>query len=1158
MGTQRRMLAMAAVALATVAADAGAAGRPVYRDPPSYSGVKKAPPTQPSPVPKAPPPVTLSGAGSFPDVLVDEAGTGHVVWNEDRGDLADVVVYCRLPRGATTCDARSELHSEIADSDPNARYDSGGNPKIVRLGDQLLVFSKRYPVVREKPDGASSSTVIAWSSGDGGGLWTTTPKVVGKRNISQMVVLGSAEDPTILSLGVDPFCAAPGPGQLCLQAYRSGEYSAQEGNLTSAAGENYSANLTLDEQGRPVMSAEDLAYNTYVRRWSGTGSPLDSSTWTAPAIVPTDQSSIAGGPAGVFLMGKPQSGSGAYSVRRLTAQGEGYAPGAARVISAASDNVLGQLFQGPDGRLFAAWSQREKGLLLRSTTGGPGERPSFGAAATIADGAGNGQIALSAAADGGGFVAYNHTAGVAGEGEIQVAGMGNQLKTGAPGIADVAGGGVTPGGAGTGGSCSELSFGAFTAEAAEGCLLKGKGARSQEYVTSGELNLWGVRIIPEGSTKIVIDPQRLQLDTTGSVRVVVTAPEPVGDVTLFRGELHRDLSQVVPGTSLFEFPSGLFKANILGFDVAADIDVRLERDGVHIPLDLKLPPALGGFSGHAEFVADKDTGLHVDSVRIHIGPLPLGVMVINAIDLDYRGADDLWTGRGSITVPAGGTLDLNAQFQMGAFKSASFEFEPGAAIPIGPFVYLLQFGGGLALEPTTITANATIGAGAAVNGESPIKVRGDLTMTFPSRGPADFRLKGTIGVFMFDIADGELNFQSDGYAAFRGHAGLELGPLEADVNMDGFVDAPSGQYGASLNGRVALCVKVDIEIDVVRVCGNVTAAAAVSSKGFAACARINPPDPVGGFEVGLSYPWSDWSPAYLVNPLAFGASLVGHLGGCHVESYKIPPPRARIAQADGSRIVDVPAGLPSQTIMLTGDGGTPRVSVTGPNGEKGTVFGAEGDSAAYVVLDKPAAGAWTITPRAGSFPITQLMTADGYTPARVTGKLAGQGRRRTIRYAIRNAGHGQSVVFQESGAFGTHILGAARGAQGTFRFTPADAKGGRRTVVALLQREGITTDTIRVGSYVAPGPRRPGKPGGLKARRAGNSLVVSFAPAAGAARYAVTVKGVRGTRLGALVSKRRVTFGAVRREEKVTVSVRGLSKTLRLGPARKLTLRARR
>src|SRR3954469_13387989 len=262
-----------------------------------------------------------------------------------------------------------------------------------------------------------------------------------------------------------------------------------------------------------------------------------------------------------------------------------------------------------------------------------------------------------------------------------------------------------------------------------------------------------------------------------------------------------------------------------------------------------------------------------------------------------------------------------AQFQLGKFKSASFSFKPGTPIPIGPFVYLLQLGGGLKLEPTTINANATLGVGVAVAGESPIKVHGDFTMTFPSEGPADFRLKGTLSVFMFQIADGSLDFQTDGYAAFRGHAGGSLGPLEANVNMDGFVDAPTGQYGASLDGEAKLWVEVDVELDTIRVCGSVTAGAAVSSKGFAACARINPPDPVGGFEVGLTYPWSDWDPIYFVNPFAFGLSLLDHIGAGHAADYKLAPTRARRRQAGGGQVVTVAGGLPSQTLLVQGDSG---------------------------------------------------------------------------------------------------------------------------------------------------------------------------------------------------------------------------------------------
>lgn len=1156
MGMQTRRVAITAAAVAMLVADAPAAGRVVYRDPPSYQGVRTAPKTAAAPAPQAPPPFVLSGAGSFPDMLVDEAGTGHVVWNEDRGDGADVVVYCRIPRGASACNARTELRSEIPDSSPDARYDSGGPPKIARLGDQLVVLSKRYPVVRNKPDGASSHTVLAWSSSDGGTAWTAAPKIVGKRNIDELVVIGSDEDPTIFTIGVDPFCEAPGPAGLCTQAIRSGEYAAANGNLSTGRDQNYEANLTRDAQGRPVLSVQDLAFDTFVRRWTGAGSPLDSSTWTTSPAIPFDQSSIAGGPAGVFLMGKPKSGSGAYAVSRLD---DSQTAGAGRTISAESGNVLGELFQGPDGRLFAAWEQRGRGLLLRSTSGPAGAQATFGRARRIVDGDNNGQISVDATADGGGFAAYNHTAGVVGEGEVQVAGFGRQVATGKPGIADLAGGGIVPGGSGTGGSCSELSFGAFTAEAVGGCILKGTGARSQEYVTGGEINLWGLRIIPEAGVKIIIDPKRLQLDTTGTVRVLVTAPAPVGDVLLFKGELHRDLSKVVPGTNLFEFSTGDAVKGILGFDIAGGINVRLERDGVHIPLNLKLPPAFGGFQASAEFVATKDEGLRIDSVRLEAGPIPLGALLINKIELEYKGGDDLWTGFGSITVPAGGTLDLGAQFAMGAFKSATFSFTPGTPVPIGPFVYLLQFGGGFFLDPVTINANATIGAGAAVAGRSPVEVRGDFTMTFPEVGPADFRLKGTVGLFMFRIGEGELNFQSDGYAAFRGRTGVSLGPLSVDANLDGFIDAPTGQYGASLDGKVELCLVVDVELDEIRVCAGASAAAAVSSKGFAACARFKPPI-IDAFEAGLTYPWEDWNPAFLANPLAFSASILSNIGGCHVEEYRITPTRARASQAGAATTFEVPPGLPSQTVLLTGNGGRPDVTVTGPGGQKGTVFYAEGTQATYAILDRPAAGTWTVTPRAGSPAVAQVLTANGYRPARVAGNLGGKGRKRTLRYRVRNGGNGQQVVFQESGAFGSHRLGAAKGASGTLRFRPADAKGGKRTVVALVQRRGITTDRIRIGTYVAPGPSKPGRARGVKVRRAGRSVVVSFRSAPGAARHAVTLKGARGTRLGELLGKgkRRVRFPAVHRNEKVTVTVRGLSSKLRLGPAVRRGLRAQR
>jgi hypothetical protein len=562
--------------------------------------------------------------------------------NENRGDAADVVVYCRIKRGASACDSRTDLAWDKPygpGDDP--RYNSGGPPKIVQVGGQLVVLSHRYPTIGDKPDGASSSTVVSWTSGDGGSSWSPQPTVIGKWNLGQMQVIGPADNPTILNVGVDPLCDAPGPAALCVEAYRSGQYTAGANNLSTVKDENYYENLVVDEHGSPVVAAEDLARNAYVRRWTGGGSPSDPAMWTTGPSLPMDQISLAGGPAGVYVMGKPQSGYGPYSVSRLVQGANGaYTGGSPASISPAQDDVLGKLFEDPSGRLISAWEQRSVGLQMRATAGASGASPAFGSPTTVAPGATNGQIAVGATADGGGFVAYNHTGGVNAEGEIAVAGVGTQTPTGKPGIAGVQGNGITAGGAGTNGSCQQLGFGSFTLDSAAGCLFKGTGSHADEYVTSAEVNLWGLRIVPDVGVKIVIDPRKLQIDTTGGVKVIVTAPAPIGDVVLFHGTIHRDLSKVLPGTTLFEFPSGLFKANILGFNVSADIKVRLEKDGVHIPVDLALPKAFGGFSGHAELVADRATGLHVNSVHIHLGPIPLGALVINSIDIDYAGAGD--------------------------------------------------------------------------------------------------------------------------------------------------------------------------------------------------------------------------------------------------------------------------------------------------------------------------------------------------------------------------------------------------------------------------------------------------------------------------------------------------------------------------------------
>ncbi len=182
------------------------------------------------------------------------------------------------------------------------------------------------------------------------------------------------------------------------------------------------------------------------------------------------------------------------------------------------------------------------------------------------------------------------------------------------------------------------------------------------------------------------------------------------------------------------------------------------------------------------------------------------------------------------------------------------------------------------------------------------------------------------------------------------------------------------------------------------------------------------------------------------------------------------------------------------------------------------------------------------------------MLADGYTQATVAAHLGGGGRARTLRYAVGHTGHGQTVRFIERGAFGTHLLGRATAARGTLRFSPADARGGRRTVLALIAHDGIVVHRVKLATYVAPGPRPPGRVAGARARRAGRGLTLSWGSSSGAAQYVVHVKGSHGTRRPYVLPGRthHLTVAAAATGDRLSATVAGRSRSGRTGPATSL------
>lgn len=1125
----RRLLLALAAWMLLLSAAAAAATFPTYREPPSYKGRSKAPPTKPAPPPPVAPAAVLSETGGKPDMVVDEAGTAHIVWAEDNGNAASTAEYCRLKRGATSCDQRATLRF---DPDPaNSQYNTDyGGPRIVRVGNQLAVFSKRYPMVTTKPDGASSHTVVEWVSGDGGNSWSDPGQIVGKRELGEMVVLG-VDNPSIVNVGIDVFCQAPGPAAWCIQEYRSGQYAEADGNLSTGSNQNYNAGLALDETGRPISIATDAGGNAFVRRWSGQGSVLDGNTWSPAAGFVGDQPSIAGGPAGVWLMSKTTFNSGPFSVRRMNVNGDGtIAPGPATEISSNHDDIYGELRQDPSGRLHAAWEQRfgdRPGVKLRSST-----PTGFGPEQHLFDGQALGEIALGAAEDGGGFAAFARNVGTGNSGIVAV-GFGNQAATGKAGLGDI------PGGAGTNTnvSCQKVNFGKFVLKTVQGCLNEGAGKFANLVVSTEEVTINGVRIIPDPGSKLIVDPKLLRIDTEGPVRVVVS--NAAAEVTLFHGPLHTDLSKVVPGTNLFEFASQAFKANVLGFPVAGDIPVKLTADGVRIPVDITLPPAFAGFTGRAELIANA-SGLQVDSLKIHAGPVYLGALTLKTIDIDWK-AGGTWTGYAELAFPATGTLKAEVSFVNGDFAGASFDLPLSPAQPIGPFVYLLRVNGGFRLEPAVrIDAGATVGAGAPINGTAPVNVNGTFSMIFPKSGPASFQMKGRANVFEFSFAELLLELQTDGYAQFRGNMGVDWGPIEIGGLAEGWVEAGNGNFSARVQGGVKLCAVVE--------CTGPEASAAFSNVGFIACGEL------AGATAGLKMTWTQMSDPqtaalFAVPGLGLAAFLVDKIAApCNTSDYFNPPPRPFTARgsAAGGQVISIPRGLPSATLVAVGESQAPDVTVTGPAGLKSTTLAFPGIPATYVTIKNPRAGDYTIAPKEGSADIVRVLASNGYRPAAIKARVRG----RRIAYRVANLGAGQRVVFQERGRFGAHTLGAVKRSRGTLRFRPAPGRGGKRTVYALVQKDGLTIRTTKVGAFTAPSPPRPGAVKRLRATHKGHKLTVKWRAARGAASYVLRLRGSKGTRIARALGKksRGLVFPAVRRDERFAIAVQAVAKNTRAGP----------
>jgi hypothetical protein len=305
--------------------------------------------------------------------------------------------------------------------------------------------------------------------------------------------------------------------------------------------------------------------------------------------------------------------------------------------------------------------------------------------------------------------------------------------------------------------------------------------------------------------------------------------------------------------------------------------------------------------------------------------------------------------------------------------------------------------------------------------------------------------------------------------------------------------------------------------------------------------------------VGVGYKWGDALPKG-----GFGCSLT---------KYKVPlppgaPPRVHAARV-GAQPFQVAKGTKILNLALDGpEGQGPRVDLISPSGQRispstdlqvaAPAYAGypTGVGSSIVGIINPAPGVWQVEPVAGSVPITHLETARDATAPQVAGSVGGKGRKRFLSYRA-TTGQGLKTTFYEQGPMGARRLGAAKGKRGNIKFAPAPGPRGKRTIEALVERDGIPRLRKAIATYTAPGPVRAGRVKKLTLKRRGHTVLVAWHTATGAALYAVRIDLPDGRRVLRVTRSRNVTFHGAPRNGHVTVTVVARNRGGRAGRAAK-------
>jgi hypothetical protein len=1147
-----------APAVLLMASSPAAARRPPSYHSPGYKGTTRLPHVTATPFPP-----TVLGTGKYPDVLVDAAGTGHVTFSEDGGSSSpDTISYCRLLRGQKGCSSTTSSLAPVAptggQSDPYIGNFPGGNHDFdgavpLAIGNQLFLVDRRFPDTFPTPDmSTSESNVFLWSSEDGGGSFTG-PGTIGDNEMGGgAIAYGGAASPSIGTI------SRTQTGGTFFQGVPAGQYTTAKAQLGTPA-QAYDGGAATDGT-RPAAVFDDTAGNSFVREWSGNGDINDAANWSEASFRGSSPR-IAAGARGVFVLYRDSLVGGNVLVRRIAG---GQPAGNPIRLAGAAGVTETTISEDASGALAAEWIDGA-GIELRSSTDGT----HWSAAQLVAKapaGSSLSHLALAATADGGGFSAYvANASGAEGVGRVETSAFGTQRGTGKPGLGQLPGGGIgTPTGDQLATStCTTAKFGVVTAQIKAGCFLHDPQEPSLD-VSLGEIDLNGLRIIPDAGVRIGVDPKFHTIDTTGSVSVVLSGPGI--DVTIWHGELHVKLPLAQPGTDLFDF-SELTAPLVAGFPISGDVDVKLIDGGVQVPVSLKLPGYFGGITGSATLEATLNGGLALDSLEFKVGDANIGALELKDVDISYTRQGNVWKGTGTVNVPAGGRLvelTLAIEFDNGAFRSGRFEVGlpyPGVPLDLNdtpPQLYLKKGGLGLGLSPVSLSGSVGLGISPLYadlsDRDYAFSLDGGLSFAFGDPVAITVTAKGFLR--QIQIAQAKLVYSLPDSVSLTGTSGYDLGIVKEQGLLSAIVDPRTKTYGARMSGDTTIDLsQVGIPSPDPSLLGKGTitissGSLAINNDGFG----VYFPFPAAPVPLSVTYRWGDSAPQ-----ITFFKDVTSQF----TAGVPAPASDGRRAHAAAVNTFQVPAGTAALDVEATGAPGAPAVVLQTPSGsqivpsttlsrgEQAIAIADPRNGVTHIGLDHPQAGRWTVQQAPGSqVPVTGVRYALAQAEPVVKATVGGRGRARSLRYRV-SLPPNVSVTFAEQTRSLLHIIGRPRGRSGTIRFTPALGRGGQRQVIALIDNAGLPLSRPVLASFVAPGPQLPGRARKLRIGTGGRAFTITFSAPSNAVRTLVVISTTDGRRLQRLlpIGVHRFSVPVIGYRDGIRVQLSGVSATGRRGPA---------